>query len=175
LDFYDLARPQALEGAVWSGLGFKRIFCVGKEVRISDPGYPQNRIGGSLCMGVAGEALCSAARSAPLAVMVRDSRIDRKLIETLRSREIILCVSFDGILSSTGLRRTSRIYMTDKLVRYAIKKSVSVCFVTMAASEEMLCSPIQLVKLAELVGAPAEYARRAISETNKGLVYDDQD
>jgi len=168
LHFYDLAHQTALHGYLWKQLGFKKIASAGSDVRVSLPGSKQ--IEGSVCVGEAGEALNAAAKQSPKAIIVSDSRIDRKLIDTMKSRDVILCVPFDKILQSAGLRRSSAIYMASKLVRYAVKRGVKVSFVSFAGSEEMLCSPAQLIGLAKLLGVKEEYARKAVQETNAELV-----
>lgn len=170
MDFYDLAYPKSLEGGIGKRLGFKKILVLGKDLKISAPNSPQNEISDSLCIGYSGEQLCSAAKLSPRAILIRDSRIDRKLIEILRSKEIILCIAFDGIMENAGLRRSSQLYMMSKLVSYALKKKIQIAFVTLAKSEETLCSPIQLIELAKLVGASDLFSRSAICNTNKELM-----
>ena len=121
-------------------------------------------------MGEAGEALNAAAKQSPRAIVISDSRIDRRLMDTMKARDVILCVPFDRILGSAGLRRSSSIYMASRLVQYAVKRGVRVSFVSFAGSEEMLCSPVQLIGLARLLGVSEEYARNAVGVTNSELV-----
>lgn len=168
MQFYDIAHQTALHGYLWKSLGFKKIAAAESEVKVSVPA--SKGVEGSICVGPAGEPLNAAAKRSPKAVIVNDSRIDRRLIDTLKARDVILCVPFDRILSSTGLRRSSAIYLTSRLAQYAIKRGVRVSFVSFAGSEEMLCSPVQLIALAKLLGVNEEYARNAISVTNAELI-----
>ena len=168
MQFYDIAHQTALHGYVWRQLGFKRIAVLGTEVRITAPG--SKGIEGSICAGPSGEALNAAAKQQPRAIILGDSRIDRKLLATMKDRDVMLCIPFNRILESTGLRRTSSIYMAGKLANYAIKLGIRVAFVSMAGSEEMLCSPVQLIELAKLLGVREEYARNAVVVTNGELV-----
>jgi hypothetical protein len=168
LPFYDLAHQTALHGHLWKQLGFTKIGIAGSGVKLSLPG--SKGIEGSICVGIAGEALNASAKQSPKAVMITDSRIDRRLLDTLKAKNVILCISLDKILGSAGLRRSSAIYLTSKLVQYAIKRGIKTTFVSFAGSEEMLCSPVQLIEIAKLLGADEQYARKAISETNFELV-----
>ena len=102
--------------------------------------------------------------------MISDSRIDRKLLATMKDKGVPLCIGFNRILESTGTRRSSSIYMTSKLAACAIKMGIRTAFVSMAGSEEMLCSPVQLIALAKLLGVKEDYARSAISATNEALI-----
>ncbi len=168
MPFYDLAHQTALHGYIWKQLGFKKIGVAESNVKISLPG--SKNIAGSICVGPSGEHLNAAAKQSPRAIIINDSRIDRKLLDTMKAKNVILCIPFDRILSSVGLRRSSAIYMTSRLVQYAIKREIRVAFVSFAGSEEMLCSPVQLIELAKLLGAKEEYARKAVEVTNWELI-----
>lgn len=163
-----MAHQTAFHGHLWKQLGFKKIIMAESDVKLSLPG--SKGIEGSICVGVAGEALNAAAKQSPKAVIISDSRIDRKLLDTLKAKNVILCVSLDKILGSAGLRRSSSIYLTSKLVQYAIKRGIRTTFVTFAGTEEMLCSPVQLIEIAKLLGADENYARKAIGETTAELM-----
>ncbi len=127
-------------------------------------------IAGSICSGPSGEQLNAAAKQQPRAIIISDSRIDRKLLATMKGKGVMLCIPFSRILESAGLRRSSSMYLTGKLAAYAIKRGIRVAFVSLAGSEEMLCSPVQLIELAKLLGVEEGYARRSISEANGELV-----
>ncbi len=168
MQFYDLAHQTALHGYIWKKLGFKKIAVAESQVKISLPG--SKGIEGSICVGPAGEQLNAAAKQSPRAIIINDSRIDRRLLDTMKAREVMLCVPFERILSSAGLRKSSSIYMTSRLVQYAIKREIKVAFVSFAGSEETLCSPFQLIELAKLLGVKEDYARNAVCVTNAELI-----
>jgi RNase P/RNase MRP subunit p30 len=168
LQFYDLAHQTALHGYVWKGLGFKKIATIGREVKITVPGSKE--IADSICAGPSGDALNAAAKMRPRAIIISDARIDRKLLATIKDKGIILCIPFNRILESAGLRRSSSMYLTGRLAAYAIKKGIRVSFVSLAGSEEMLCSPIQMIELAKHLGIGEDYARDSISRTNEVLI-----
>ncbi len=168
MQFYDLAHQTALHGYLWKKLGFKRIAVVDVGVRFTTPG--SKNIAGSICTGPSGEALNAAAKQQPRAIIISDARIDRKLLATMKDKGVMLCIPFSKILESSGLRRSSSIYMTSRLANYAIKKEIKVAFVSLAGSEEMLCSPVQLIELAKLLGVKEEYVRESVSQTNEVLI-----
>jgi hypothetical protein len=56
--------------------------------------------------------------------------------------------------------------MVSKLFEYAKKSKIDVMFVTLARSNAFLCSCMQLVEIAKLIGAEEEYAKRSISSAN---------
>ena len=58
--------------------------------------------------------------------------------------------------------------------QYAIKRGIRVAFVSLAGSEEMLCSPVQLIELAKLLGVKEEYARKSVSESRTRSWYHDE-
>ena len=103
-------------------------------------------------------------------MIIADSRIDRKLLATMKDKGVTLCIPFNRILESQGLRRSSSMYMASRLAKYAIKKDIRVSFVSLAGSEETLCSPVQLIELAKLLGVKEEQAREAVSKNNEALV-----
>jgi RNase P/RNase MRP subunit p30 len=168
LQFFDLAHQTALHGFLWKQLGFERIATINKEVRFTVPG--SKNIAGSICSGPSGEQLNAAAKQQPRAIIISDCRIDRKLLATMKGKDVMLCIPFNRILESVGLRRSSSIYMTSKLANYAIKREIKVAFVTLAGSEEMLCSPVQMIELIKLLGVKEDYARKSVSEINEALI-----
>lgn len=168
MQFYDLAHQTALHGYVWRKLGFKKIGIINTDARFTNSASKD--IAGSICTGPSGEQLNAAAKQQPRAIIISDARIDRKLLATMKDKGVVLCIPFNRILESSGLRKSSSIYMTAKLANYAIKREIKVAFVSLAGSEEMLCSPVQLIELVKLLGVEEGYARKAISETNEALI-----
>lgn len=168
MQFYDLAHQTAMHGYVWRKLGFKKIAMVEHEIRITSPG--SKAIAGSICAGPSGEALNAAAKQQPRAIIISDFRIDRKLLATMKDKGVTLCMPFNRILETQGLRRSSSMYMASRLSAYAIKKGIRVAFVSLAGSEEMLCSPVQLIELAKSLGVKEDYARESVSAINEALI-----
>jgi hypothetical protein len=171
LDFYDIAYPGALSpGGAQATLGFKRIFAIGREIRLVDTDEAgRGSPAGALCMGRAGEALCAAAKASPRAICIRDYRIDRKLVETMRERELTLCIGLDRLMAGHGLARSRAIYMASKLLRYAMGRRLRIAFATLAGSEELLASPMQIIEVARLLGADERTARAGAGEAIRAI------
>ena len=60
--------------------------------------------------------------------------------------------------------------MMGKLLDYSLGIKLEVCFATFAKSNLNLCSYMQLIELAKLLGADEDYARKSISSVTKSLV-----
>lgn len=121
-------------------------------------------------MGTEKSNLSSVLNMSPKAVAFPDSKIDKKALEQMRDRGITLCLPTSVITDSYGLQRSRNIYMMGKLFTYARSIKLDAAFVTLAKSNAHLCSYMQLIELAKLVGADEEYARRSIGQINKSLV-----
>lgn len=106
----------------------------------------------------------------PRAIVFPDSRINKKAMEQMLSHEILLCLPMSMITSSTGMNRSKSMYMMSRLLDHARSIKLDTAFVTLAKTDSNLCSYMQLIELAKLMGADEAYARRSISEINKSLV-----
>lgn len=152
-------------------MGYKRIFVAGKEVRIIDGNGRKNReVRNCIFVNAKESNLFSILGMSPKAVAFFDSRINKKAIEQIKDRGITLCLPLSFITESSELQRSRRLYMMGRLFGHARKMGVDVSFVTLARSNEHLCSYIQLIELAKLIGAEESYARDSISRVNRSLV-----
>ncbi len=106
----------------------------------------------------------------PCAVVFPDSRINKKALEQMKEREIALCIQLSQLTGSHSLQRSRNLYMASKLFDYAAGIGIEVSFATFAKSREHLCSYMQIIELAKLLGASEEYARGSLSGTNNSLV-----
>lgn len=97
-------------------------------------------------------------------------RINKKAMEQMNEREIALCIPMNAIMSSYGLQRSRALYMTSKLLRHAMDIKLDVSFATFARTRLQLCSYMQLIELAKLLGADEGFARKSLSETNRSMV-----
>ncbi len=167
LEFFDIAHAGVADDAACKALGFGRILAMEKDISVSR--LASDKIEDSIFIG-RGDALQIAAKRRPKAICITDFRIDRSLIAAMRDREIALCIGFNDIISSVGLRRQAMLYMSSRLFDYARKKDVEVAFASMANSKVMLLSYVQLIELAKLIGADDAYARRSLSMVTPGLI-----
>ncbi len=91
-------------------------------------------------------------------------------MEKMKESDIALCLPTSFITCSYGLQRSRTIYLMSKLFAHAKSIKLDVSFATLAMNNMHLCSYIQLMELAKLLGADEEYAKRSMSETNRMLV-----
>lgn len=172
MDFYDIAMASCeFESAFAQRLGFKKIFVCGRDIQLinADKGssFPKEDF---IAIGANKNNLLTAARSGASAVAIADSRIDRKLMEELREQKTTLILPTSLITSSYSLERPKRLYLISKLYSHAKKLGIDVGFATMAESRQNMCSYIQLIEIAKLVGADEQQARHGISAVNMSVV-----
>jgi len=151
-------------------LGFEKIGVIPKDIMLLD--LDRKKFGGEkrcIASGSAGN-LSSAVSSGVAAVYLKEPIIDKSLIAKMADNSTILCISLSEITSLYGLKRSRTMLKVGRLFLYAKKKDVPVSFITAARSDSLMCSHMQMVELAKLLGADEEYARVSIGETNKMLL-----
>lgn len=151
-------------------LGFARVGIIPKDIGFAELG--KRGAGGEkkvIASGPVG-SLISAANSGVAAIYINDAKIDKKLIAAMEDNETVLCISLSGIMELYGLKRSHLLFKACKLFSYAKKEGVDTAFVTLAKSRSGMCSYMQMIELAKLVGASEDYARHSVSEINKRLV-----
>jgi hypothetical protein len=172
VDYYDIVMDScSVDEKLAQRLGFKRIFRTGGDVKLTNLDDPKNRGASSdIIMGSEKGRLLACAKGDVSAVIVSDSRIDKKLMAQMSENGIALCMPLSAITSGYGLARSKTIYMMGNLFAYARKSKIDVAFVTLANSKTQMASTMQLIELAMLVGADEACARDSISRVNKGLM-----
>lgn len=172
LDYYDIAYETCdIDGALERRLGYNKIFIANKDIKIVDGNsYSGKSVEDSIFISSPKANILAVLKMSPKAVVFPDSRIDRKVMKSVAERGVMLCMPLSNIMTSYGLKRSRSLYMMSKLFDYARSKKIEVSFVTLARSNNHLCSYMQLAELAKLIGADDAYARRSIGETNRSLV-----
>ncbi len=172
LDYYDIAYETCgITKDLEADLGYKRIFIAGKDVSVVDGNhYKNNEIEGSIFINTEKSNILAVLNMSPCAVVLSDSRIDKKAMEQMKEKRIALCIPFSAIISSYGLQRSRGLYMTSKLLDHAKSIKLDVAFVTLSKTKSNLCSYMQLLELAKLIGADEDHARQSLSTTNRSLV-----
>lgn len=138
-------------------------------MKVLDGTYRNNEVENSIVFNNGRTNLFSILSLSPKAVVFPDSRINKKAMEQMNDRGILLCLPMSMLTGSSGINRSKTMYMMSKLLDHALSIKLEVSFVTLARSSSNLCSYLQLIELAKLIGANEEYARKSISETNKTL------
>ena len=172
MDFYDIVMPScAFENNFAQRLGFKRIFTCGKDIALANAdksgSFPDKDF---VAIGANKNNLLAAARAGARAVVITDSRIDRTLMEELREQKTTLLMPISLVTSSYSLERPKRLYMISKLYSHAKKLGIEIGFATLAEARSNMCSYIQMVEIAKLIGADEHQARYGISEVNRAVV-----
>jgi hypothetical protein len=172
VDYYDIAYETCeISKALENSLGYKRIFFAQKDIKVLDGGhYKHDEVENSIFINTNLDNLIGILNMSPSAIIFSDLRINKKAIEQMEERKIPLCLPLSILTSSYGLQRSKNLYFMSKLFAHARKMDVDVSFVTLSKNNTNLCSYMQLIELAKLIGADEDYARKSVSEINKSLV-----
>lgn len=157
---FDLVRTEFREG-LEKILGFENIFITGKDINISSN---KSRIGLS-----SDKNIIRIVRSGCSMVIFDNYRIEGKLIAEMKANESTAYIPLYKITESYKLYRSREIYKASKLLKYLNRKRIDIGFVTFAESVEGMCSYIQMVELAKLIGADEKMAKMGISKINGKL------
>ncbi len=170
MPYYDIVFEECkVDDRLSNMLGFK-VGTIPQNIRFID--LDKQGLSGEKKAIVSGPSgkLISAANSGVSAVCMQNPDIDKDLIAAMADNGTVLCIPLSDMMGLYGLRRSRHIFKTAKLFAYARKNDVEISFVTLARSRSMMCSYMQLLELAKLVGASEEYARKSMKEVNKGLI-----
>ncbi len=171
MPYYDIVFDSCnIDDALSAKLGFSRIGMIPNDIGFAD----LSKRGASgeknlIASGPVGN-LIGAAGSGVSAIYIPDYQIDKKLIATMADNEAILCVSLSDVMEPYGLKRSQLIFRIGKLFAYAKKEGVDVAFLTLAKARSRMCSYMQIIELAKLIGADEDYARRSVGEINGRLL-----
>jgi hypothetical protein len=169
--YYDIVFSSCnIDGSLVSRLGFSKIGVIPDSIAFLD--LEKQGVGKErkvIASGPAGK-LISAANMGVAAVYLKGMEADKKLMASLADNGVALCISLSDITENDGLRRSHTIFKAGRLLSSARKNGVDIAFVTLARSRSSMCSYMQIVELAKLIGAEESYARKSISEVNGRLV-----
>lgn len=136
-----------------------------------DAGQKRGELGGSIALAQSDDKdILALIKGGPGAIVFKDMHINKRAMDKMREFDIALCLPISFITCSYGLQRSRSIYLMSRLFAHARSIKLEVSFATLAMNNMHLCSYIQLMELARLLGAEEEYARRSISEINGSLV-----
>jgi hypothetical protein len=150
-------------------LGFSKVFSAGKDIGIYDADKKAGDCDGCIAYGSNASNMIHMVRSGAKAIMLKDFKIEKKLLEIAIENGCVLLVPFNGIISSYGFERSRNLFKASKFLSYATKKDAKISFISMASSKMGMCSYMQLVELAKMLGASEEEARDGISKTTKSV------
>ena len=175
LPYYDAIFDTCeVSDALVGRLGFKRMIVLGRDLPVIRT--DARGLGGekrALAVGRDSARLAAAVKGGVASACLEEPIMDKELLAAMADNDCILCVPMSGIMSAFGLRRARLMYRTGRLISKAEKMGVPVGIVTMAPSNALMCSYMQMVELARLMGVEEGFARESISVTNRRLVEDD--
>jgi histidinol phosphatase-like PHP family hydrolase len=152
-------------------LGFRRILVENTDLRVEHVDRNIGRFGASIAYGSDIKRLYEHSRNGTRALAISSAEIDFKLLESMKDNGTALCIPLNAILTSLTPHDLSRsIYRNAHLVARAKKYSLDIAFITFAHSMTYMCSSIQIIELAKLLGADERYARYSLSAVNNTLV-----
>lgn len=158
---YDLVKTEFKEGFE-KVLGFDRIFISEKDIDISSN---RSKIGLS-----SDKNIIRIVRSGGIGVIFDNYRIEGRLIAEMKANDSVAYIPLYKITESYRLYRSREIYKASKLIKYLKRKRINIGFITFSESVEGMCSYIQIMELAKLIGADEDMAKKGISEINEKLI-----
>lgn len=172
MKYYDLvANSCEFSNDIVKKLGFERILRAGIDIKFMDVDTEKGApCGNCIAYGTNKKRLAAFASSGARGIAIKDMRGDGKLLNIMGENDCILCVPTNIFTSSTGIERSKLLYRAEILLNVARKKHIKVSFISAAESKLHMCSYIQLIEIAKLVGAEERFARNSISAVNGELL-----
>lgn len=169
-DFYDVvAQTCLLDPLLARQLGFRRVFVSNTDLRVEHVDLKIGQFGAAIAFGSDKKRLYEHARNGTRALAIADSGIDLKLLDSMADNRTILCLALNNLVSSYNFDLAKQISRTRNLVSRAQKYKIPIAVVSLAQSRINLCSTLQLLELAKLLGLEERYARYSLGEVNKSL------
>ncbi len=151
-----------------SVLGFARVFAVGSDISMvsdSKDALAQRYI----ASGSNHSRLSYHAKHGAAALVVESLEAETGMLDSMRDSGCAMVIPLGTIVGTAGCARYRSIRNATKLFSACRKFDIPVAFVSMARSQLFMESYMQLISLAELVGADEAYARYSLSSINASL------
>lgn len=145
-------------------LGYKRIFCVGKDVEVTEKANAADDGRKKIVRSDSFEALAKSLRRNDFVGMLPSTgSVSKKVLEILKNEEKLLFVPLSGVVSADEASRTQALVKARNLVRSALMAKVNVCIVSMAEDVTGVMSNLQMAEVANFLGMDQGRAKDAIS------------
>lgn len=143
-------------------LGYKKILSAGTEIHIiSSPGDAKD--GKNIIRSNNAEAIAKAIRNnSVIGVIAGEVRLDKKLLEEIRSEEKLLLIPLSDIVCSRHETLQGNIKRARGALREALMSHVKVAVISLAPSRECMLSCMQMLELAKLIGATESGAKEML-------------
>ncbi len=171
MHFYDVVFDSCgVDAELERKLGFQKIGVAGVDVAVVDLDKGRGAAGGAVAVGRDRGELISAVKGGASGVVINGSEIEKELIKAMVDNACALFIQLSDVMHYFGIRRSRLIYRDWKLFSYARKAGLDVGFLTLARSRAVMCSYMQMIELAKIIGADERYARESISRVNGALL-----
>jgi hypothetical protein len=173
LEYYDIVRSSCnFDEKLCMKLGFKGIAKAPGDISITDAASGRIVRGERNIVYGSGNLLIGAVKKGAGAVWITDYLLDKKLLDVISDNSIPLVFPLSDIIFAKGLQRPRLMAKMSVLLKYSKKLGLGISFITLADSQKNMCSYMQLIEIAKLLGADDELARTGLSEINKRILYD---
>ncbi len=160
LKYYDIA----FKDAIVDGIGFEKVFAIPDLPAINADSTSKK--GSAAIYYGKGKNLMQHARNA-IAIVPTDFEVSNLLLARLAEHNTILCMPISEILKSNGMQQQYLLHLASIAVKMAKRKKARLSVISFAESRLYVCSPIQLVAMASLLGIKEEDARLMLNKNSE--------
>ncbi|MFP3288892.1 MAG: hypothetical protein RXO35_00425 [Candidatus Micrarchaeota archaeon] len=149
--FYDIAYFD-VDKALTKLLGYKRIYCIGKDISLNEEGDY-----------IIADAQALHKFKLSNIIGVRVSKVDKALFQKIKENDKPIIIDISNLLSKGDFIRE---YNTSRnILRNAIKMGLRVSLASFAKDEEHLLSALQMLEIAKFLGAGEERAKEMLGNS----------
>ena len=164
MQFFDIVslKDDADIGKLALRLGYRKILNAGTEIHIiGSPGDAKD--GKNIIRSNNSEAVAKAIRNnSVIGVIAGDLRLDKKLLEEIRSEEKLVLIPLSDIICSRHETLQGSIKRAKGTLRDALMSRVKVAVISLAPNRECMLSCMQMLELTKLLGATESGAKEML-------------
>ena len=149
--FYDIAYFDVDKGLT-KLLGYKRIYCIGKDVTLNEDGD----------YIIADAQLLHRFKLSNI-IGVRASKVDKALFQKIKESDKPIIIDTSNLLSGGDFIKEYN--GAKNILRNAIKMGLSVSLASFAKDEAHLVSALQMLEIAKFLGAGEERAKEMLGNS----------
>ena len=164
MQYFDLvAMDRAPVQEMAHRLGYKRVFCVGKDIEIVEGLNHSENGSKKIVRSDSFEVLAkSLRRNDFIGMLPSGGSVNKKTLEILKNEEKLLFIPLSAVVGAGEASRTQALVKARNLVRSALMAKVNVCVVSLAEDATCLMSNMQMVEVANFLGMDPVRAKEAI-------------
>ncbi len=144
-------------------LGYKRIFCLGKDVEIVESLKRTEGARKRIVRSDNFEVLAKSLRQNEfIGMLPASASVSKKTLEILKNEGKLLFVPLSEIVKAEDSSRTQALIKARNLVRSALMSKVNICVVSMAEEATCLMSNMQMEEVGVFLGMDQARAKEAV-------------